>query len=81
MTSLGALYQHQNRFDESEKLLEKTVAAMRETLGSRHPQTLQAIGNLAAIYGVRTKRPKPSRSCSKRLLPARKRERIICKPS
>jgi tetratricopeptide (TPR) repeat protein len=49
MDSLGMAYQRVGRSDSSIPLLRTALATRRETLGPRHPDTLQTVNNLALL--------------------------------
>ena len=44
INKLGGLLQDQGKLDEAEPLYREALAASRETLGDRHPDTLASVG-------------------------------------
>jgi hypothetical protein len=50
MMCLGDNYRQLGRLDSSITLLENSSAGLRETLGSKHPDTLASMNNLGVSY-------------------------------
>ena len=44
ISNMGRLLQAQGKLDEAEPLYREDLAACRETLGDRHPDTLTSVG-------------------------------------
>jgi len=47
---LGGCLTRLERYDEAEKLLVDSLPVLEEALGRKHPQTIQALSRLAALY-------------------------------
>jgi eukaryotic-like serine/threonine-protein kinase len=45
----GKIYQEQQHYDEAEKAFRQVLAARREQLGEAHPQTLEALSQVAGV--------------------------------
>ncbi len=53
LSDLGMALYHQQRFDEAERALTRSLALRRGSLGAEHPQTVETLNNLAAVWLAR----------------------------
>ena len=51
----------QGKFDEAEPLFREALEVSRETLGSRHPNTLASVSNIGTLLRDTGKSTRPSR--------------------
>jgi tetratricopeptide (TPR) repeat protein len=54
-TNLGALYYAQEKYEQSEPLLQRALAIREQILGSMHSDTIGSFNNLAELYQAQEK--------------------------
>jgi hypothetical protein len=57
MANLAATYYRQGRYEEAEKIQFEVLALRRDVLGEKHPDTLQAMHDLAVTWNRLQRRP------------------------